>query len=181
MSTASRAPSTASTHLSATPAAHYPIASTSTSAYTASNAAYPGSDAAYVASGTAIDSTWDAVDSGSEDEGNDTQEYVLAMHDFAPQQQNVTCLSFRAGQVIHVINRDTSGWWDGELDGRRGWFPSNYVSSEVGLLTEEELPSAKVSYFRVSCSVSLGSTRGRVILREREATGAAQSLNLDDA
>lgn len=89
------------------------------------------------------------MDSGSEDEGNDTQEYVLAMHDFAPQQQNVTCLSFRAGQVIHVINRDTSGWWDGELDGRRGWFPSNYVSSEVGLLTEEELPSAKVSYFRV--------------------------------
>ena len=68
------------------------------------------------------------------------------MHDFAPQQPNVTCLSFRAGQVIHVLNRDSSGWWDGELDGRRGWFPSNYVTSEVGLLTEEELPSGKVSF-----------------------------------
>ncbi|EIW59721.1 ras GEF [Trametes versicolor FP-101664 SS1] len=137
MSTASRVPSTASTHLSATPAAHYPIPSTST---------------------TAIDSTWDAVDSGSEDEGNDTQEYVLAMHDFAPQQQNVTCLSFRAGQVIHVINRDTSGWWDGELDGRRGWFPSNYVSSEVGLLTEEELPSAKKPRSAHSHNMSTSST-----------------------
>ncbi|TCD70915.1 hypothetical protein EIP91_001224 [Steccherinum ochraceum] len=69
-------------------------------------------------------------------------EYVLAMHDFAPQQGSTTCLSFRAGQVIHVLNRDSSGWWDGELDGRRGWFPSNYVTSDVGLLTEEELPQA---------------------------------------
>ncbi len=66
------------------------------------------------------------------------------MHDFAPQQPNSTCLTFRAGQVIHVLNRDSSGWWDGELEGRRGWFPSNYVTSEVGLLTEEELPGKKV-------------------------------------
>ncbi len=51
------------------------------------------------------------------------------MHDYTPQHQNATCLSFRAGQVIHVLNRDVSGWWDGELEGRRGWFPSNYVNS----------------------------------------------------
>lgn len=69
------------------------------------------------------------------------------MHDFAPQHQNVTCLAFRAGQVIHVLNRDPSGWWDGELEGRRGWFPSNYVTSEVNLLTEEELPKVAVSTY----------------------------------
>ncbi|KAL4260701.1 Ras-like guanine nucleotide exchange factor [Pleurotus pulmonarius] len=67
-------------------------------------------------------------------------EYVLAMHDYAPQHQSATCLSFHAGQIIHVLNRDTSGWWDGELDGRRGWFPSNYVSSHVDSIKEEELP-----------------------------------------
>lgn len=67
-------------------------------------------------------------------------EYVLAMHDYSPQPQNATCLSFRAGQVIHVLNRDTSGWWDGELEGKRGWFPSNYVNGELPSLTEEELP-----------------------------------------
>lgn len=55
-------------------------------------------------------------------------DYVLAMHDYNPQHQNATCLSFKAGQVIHVLNRDNSGWWDGELEGRRGWFPSNYVN-----------------------------------------------------
>ncbi|THH27575.1 hypothetical protein EUX98_g6616 [Antrodiella citrinella] len=82
----------------------------------------------------------DAITAGSPTEV--PSEYVLAMHDFAPQQANTTCLSFRAGQVIHVLNRDTSGWWDGELDGRRGWFPSNYVTSDVGLLTDEEPPQA---------------------------------------
>ena len=85
--------------------------------------------------------------SDSADESEATPEYVLAMHDFVPQHQNETCLAFRAGQVIHVLNRDSSGWWDGELDGRRGWFPSNYVTSDVGLLTEEELPKITVCAF----------------------------------
>lgn len=65
------------------------------------------------------------------------------MHDYFPQTQNATCLSFRAGQVIHVLNRDTSGWWDGELEGRRGWFPSNYVNAEIPSLADEELPQNK--------------------------------------
>ncbi|KAJ4494094.1 SH3 domain-containing protein, partial [Lentinula edodes] len=53
--------------------------------------------------------------------------YILAMHDYEPQHNISTCLSFRAGQVIQVLNRNASGWWDGELEGKRGWFPSNYV------------------------------------------------------
>lgn len=59
-------------------------------------------------------------------------EFVLAMHDFEPVAPNATCLSFKAGQVIRVLNRDPTGWWDGELDGRRGWFPSNYVNANTG-------------------------------------------------
>jgi son of sevenless-like protein len=67
-------------------------------------------------------------------------EYVLAMHDYIPEQRNATCLAFRAGQVIRVLNRDTSGWWDGELDGSRGWFPSNYVNGDLALLADDHLP-----------------------------------------
>ena len=81
------------------------------------------------------------------DNESDCSEYVLAMHDFEPQQPNATCLAFKAGQIIRVFNRDPSGWWDGEVDSRRGWFPSNYVTSEVGLLTAEELPQLLVSPF----------------------------------
>lgn len=67
-------------------------------------------------------------------------EYVLAMHDYIPDQRNATCLGFRAGQVVRVLNRDPSGWWDGELDGSRGWFPSNYVNGDLALLADEQLP-----------------------------------------
>lgn len=69
-------------------------------------------------------------------------EFVLAMHDYTPAPGNTTCLGFKAGQVIHVFNRDTSGWWDGEIEGRRGWFPSNYVNAEIASLTEEEEPES---------------------------------------
>lgn len=88
-----------------------------------------------------------STDTASDESDELAQDYVLAMHDFEPDGQNVTCLAFRAGQVIHVLNRHTSGWWDGELDGKRGWFPSNYVTNEVSLLTEEELPASQVRQF----------------------------------
>jgi hypothetical protein len=78
------------------------------------------------------------------------------MHDYFPQHQNSTCLSFRAGQVIHVLNRDSSGWWDGELEGRRGWFPSNYVNAEITSLTEEEpLGLRSVSLILIALSISI--------------------------
>ncbi|KAG0146366.1 hypothetical protein CROQUDRAFT_44547 [Cronartium quercuum f. sp. fusiforme G11] len=67
-------------------------------------------------------------------------DFVVALHDFAAANSGSnTCLSFIAGQVIRVLNRDGSGWWDGETLEReddpsltiasRGWFPSNYVTS----------------------------------------------------
>ncbi|PCH40255.1 ras GEF [Wolfiporia cocos MD-104 SS10] len=92
---------------------------------------------------------WTSPDSASpsDENGPSTQDFVLALHDFTPQVQNVTCLAFRAGQMIRVFNRDPSGWWDGEVDGQRGWFPSNYVTSDIGLLTEEELPKETRSRF----------------------------------
>ncbi|GAA5919284.1 hypothetical protein JCM1841_006540 [Sporobolomyces salmonicolor] len=56
-----------------------------------------------------------------------------ALHSFSPSSipsnpaETGTCLSFEQGQIIRCLNQDQSGWWDGELDGRRGWFPSNFV------------------------------------------------------
>lgn len=84
-------------------------------------------------------------------------EYVLAMHDYVPEQRNATCLAFLAGQVIRVLNRDPSGWWDGELDGSRGWFPSNYVNGDLALLADDHLPqSISVrQYFPFSSGIKL--------------------------
>lgn len=40
---------------------------------------------------------------------------------------DASSLSFLRGDVIQVLSRLPSGWWDGVLDDERGWFPSNYV------------------------------------------------------
>jgi son of sevenless-like protein len=37
-------------------------------------------------------------------------------------------LSFRQGDIIQVITQLESGWWDGVINGVRGWFPSNYCA-----------------------------------------------------
>ncbi|THH20117.1 hypothetical protein EW146_g1212 [Bondarzewia mesenterica] len=87
-------------------------------------------------------------------------ECVLAMHDFVPQQKNATCLAFRAGQIIHVLNRDASGWWDGELDGKRGWFPSNYVNGDLGILADDvmsPIPHARSGHSHSKSTVSMAS------------------------
>lgn len=84
-----------------------------------------------------------------------SSEYVIAMHDYDPQQSTTTCLSFRAGNVIHVLNRDSSGWWDGELEGRRGWFPSNYVNADLGKSKASTVQrSQRAQHIRRSSTVS---------------------------
>jgi hypothetical protein len=87
----------------------------------------------------------DSAGNSSDDSSNRSADYVLAMHDYDADPSSGTCLSFKAGQVIRVFNRDNSGWWDGELDGQRGWFPSNYVSEDVSSVSQEISPSKLVS------------------------------------
>lgn len=65
------------------------------------------------------------------DDGEDAVFYVQAMHDFESDAAGVTCLSFKAGQIIRVYNQHQTGWWDGECNGQRGWFPSNYVNTQI--------------------------------------------------
>ena len=36
-------------------------------------------------------------------------------------------LSFEEGDVITVLSKDEADWWKGELNGKSGVFPSNYV------------------------------------------------------
>lgn len=47
-----------------------------------------------------------------------------ALYDF--DAEDGTELSFRAGDVITIIKK-SQDWWEGELNGRRGLFPGNYV------------------------------------------------------
>ncbi|KAJ7818929.1 hypothetical protein B0H13DRAFT_1921978 [Mycena leptocephala] len=52
--------------------------------------------------------------------------FCRALHDY--EAQNATGLSFCKDDIIEVLARQPSGWWDGQLGDERGWFPSNHVS-----------------------------------------------------
>lgn len=110
-------------------------------------------------------------------------EFVLALHDFTPHQQNATCLSFRAGQVIRVLNKDSSGWWDGELDGQRGWFPSNYVSADEGVISlADDFPHPKMRHGHTSSSssaVSWATTPSRGSSRKDHRPLVMETLGSD--
>lgn len=63
--------------------------------------------------------------------------YVRALYDYEADDR--TSLSFHEGDVIQVITQLDSGWWDGVINGVRGWFPSNYCQI---ITSPDDLPDA---------------------------------------
>jgi signal transducing adaptor molecule len=58
---------------------------------------------------------------------------VRALHSFEPTE--VGELAFERGDIIRVVDRGYKDWWRGQLRGRTGIFPVNYVvSRRVGCL-----------------------------------------------
>ncbi|KAK9518256.1 hypothetical protein VZT92_023568 [Zoarces viviparus] len=57
--------------------------------------------------------------------GGGGQLMVKARFNF--KQNNEDELSFNKGDLIHVMRQEDGGWWEGALNGKTGWFPSNYV------------------------------------------------------
>ncbi|KAI4892708.1 hypothetical protein NFI96_015303 [Prochilodus magdalenae] len=63
-------------------------------------------------------------------ENSSAQLVVKARFNF--QQTNEDELSFNKGDIINVTRTEEGGWWEGSLNGRTGWFPSNYVREVKG-------------------------------------------------
>ncbi|KAI1430814.1 ras GEF [Xylaria sp. CBS 124048] len=64
--------------------------------------------------------------------------YMRALYDF--ESEDRTSLSFHEGDIIQVLTQLDSGWWDGIINGVRGWFPSNYCQA----VTDPDDPSEPV-------------------------------------
>jgi son of sevenless len=52
--------------------------------------------------------------------------FCRALYDYTAT--DTSSLSFHKNDILEVVNRLESGWWDGYLGELRGWFPSNYVA-----------------------------------------------------
>ncbi|KAI0235731.1 hypothetical protein L0F63_005550 [Massospora cicadina] len=61
-----------------------------------------------------------------------SQQLVKALCDHVTDDP--TLLTFRHGDIFHVVERLQSGWWEGSHDDKRGLFPSQFVTP----LTPEE-------------------------------------------
>ncbi|XP_041846004.1 rho guanine nucleotide exchange factor 6 isoform X3 [Melanotaenia boesemani] len=57
--------------------------------------------------------------------GSAGQLMVKARFNF--KQNNEDELSFNKGEMIIVTRQEEGGWWEGTLNSKTGWFPSNYV------------------------------------------------------
>ncbi|GBE84886.1 ras GEF [Sparassis crispa] len=62
--------------------------------------------------------------------------FCRALYDY--QTSDASSLSFRKNDIIEVLTRLESGWWDGLLGDERGWFPSNYVT----VISDQEAEAA---------------------------------------
>ena len=56
---------------------------------------------------------------------------VRALHTFEPSEPGE--LAFEKGDIIKVVDRNYKDWWRGQLKGRTGIFPVNYVVCELCL------------------------------------------------
>lgn len=70
---------------------------------------------------------FDSLTTGKSDEVNTSKsEYCIAQFSF--QALQIGDLSIKVGDVIKIID-GSSSWWKGQLNGKEGYFPSNYVST----------------------------------------------------
>jgi NADPH oxidase len=51
---------------------------------------------------------------------------VKALYAFTAEMPNE--VSIRPGDIITIVSQDDEGWWEGEVNGQTGMFPSNYVT-----------------------------------------------------
>ncbi|XP_067896481.1 SH3 domain-containing kinase-binding protein 1 [Heterodontus francisci] len=52
---------------------------------------------------------------------------VEAIVEFSYEAQHEDELTISVGDIVTNIKKEDGGWWEGELDGRRGLFPDNFV------------------------------------------------------
>jgi son of sevenless-like protein len=78
--------------------------------------------------------------------------YCRAIYDY--KAAIPSSISFRKNDIIEVFEQLESGWWDGLLREKRGWFPSNHVVA----IPREEAESALSDFWvpRVTSGAQVG-------------------------
>merc|ERR1712055_574801 len=70
---------------------------------------------------------------------------VLVRAVFKFKGTNNDQLKFKKGDIITITQKEDGGWWEGTLDGKTGWFPSNYVEELSKESKEIPSPTQEIS------------------------------------
>uniref|UniRef100_A0AC34R4A0 Uncharacterized protein n=1 Tax=Panagrolaimus sp. JU765 TaxID=591449 RepID=A0AC34R4A0_9BILA len=85
--------------------------------------------------------------------------YAVAKYNYEPQRQDE--LQLTRGESVLVLERSSDGWWKGEINGRTGWFPSNYVdpvnAPSNGTMATEPYPADYATDYNVEATGYGGS------------------------
>ena len=108
------------------------------------------------------------------DEQYITTFFCRALYDY--QTHDSSSLSFQRDDVIEVLTRLESGWWDGLLGDERGWFPSNYVA----VISDEEVEAALTgSEYSGQHTESLAQSSNSTITQSYSANWLDEDLGSD--
>ncbi|XP_048744666.1 rho guanine nucleotide exchange factor 7-like isoform X4 [Ostrea edulis] len=82
---------------------------------------------------------------------------VKAIHNFKGKNNDELCLT--KGDIITMTQTMEGGWWEGTLNGKTGWFPSNYVKELKSDIVTQDIPGKRQS----------GAVKGDVQVYKRES------------
>lgn len=69
--------------------------------------------------------------------------YATVKYNYKSQQPDE--LSLTKGTNVSVLEKSDDGWWKGQLDGKIGWFPSNYVIEQSQNETDSSHNNTKLN------------------------------------
>eukprot|EP00064_Thunnus_orientalis_P007287 superscaffoldBa00000797_g7307 len=107
--------------------------------------------------------------------------YCKSLYPFGGEQHQQG-LCFEAGEIIKVVQALPGGWWEGEKDGARGWFPSSYVQVlEVQSIMNHEGSGNRTAALTDLHPYRLSSSRVQMFpLGSPERTASLSQLPVED-